>query len=86
MDLVESTLMGDRERARLRHALVAYAHRHPQASDTLDGVSGFWLADEFGYSLTDLETVLGELVAEGVLAVTRLPHGIALYSVTGERH
>lgn len=70
------------QRARLREALIDYARAHPNASDTMAGIRGFWLASLRDTSPSDLEVVVEALVDDGVLGITRLPDGTTLYSVT----
>jgi hypothetical protein len=74
--------VGETECARLREALLSYARSHPNASDTESGIAGWWLPADLQFSMADFGRVLGELVADGVLQVTRLPDGSDLYSVT----
>ena len=67
--------------ADIRRALLAYVAVHPRASDTITGIAGFWLANALDGSIQDLERVVAELVAEGVLTTATLSDGSQLYSV-----
>ena len=68
--------------ARLREAIVSYARFHPDASDTANGILGWWLpATGFDDATLLLHDVLAELVSAGVLRATSLPDASLLYSV-----
>ena len=68
--------------ARLREAIVSYARLHPDASDTANGILGWWLpATGFEDATLLLHDVLADLVAARVLRATALPDASVLYSV-----
>jgi hypothetical protein len=46
-------------------ALVAYLDKHPTASDTLEGISRWWLPEAVSHSRTDVERALERLCAQG---------------------
>lgn len=68
----------------LRHAILEYVRRNPEAADTLRGVADWWLpAEHRGTSAAVLEQALEQLVALGLIARKQLPDGTILYG--GER-
>jgi hypothetical protein len=72
-------------RARVRRAIAAYAQQHPNASDTVEGILGWWIPPEASAARIDVEESLDALVVEGVLTATRLPDGTLLYAVKPPR-
>jgi len=54
---------------------------HPHASDTLAGIRDWWIPPGLHPTPQDVEAVLDELVADGVLVRTRLIDNSELYSV-----
>jgi hypothetical protein len=59
-----------------------YARDHPHASDTTDGIVGWWLPQVgFEYAPDMIGSVLEELVARGTLRRAPLPDGSLLYTV-----
>jgi hypothetical protein len=78
--------MGDDDRARLREAILRYAREHPRASDTADGILGWWLPETgFEWAHGAIEPVLQALVDEGALQRIPLPDGSVLYAVSRPR-
>lgn len=67
--------------ARLRAAIVGYARSHPHASDTVQGILGWWIPLGMEDAADFVEDVLDELVKEGRLRRHGLPDGSVLYSV-----
>lgn len=56
------------DRTKIAHRLLAYLSGHPHASDTLEGISRWWLTD--GTSSRDsilLKEVLDDLVVQGLI-------------------
>jgi len=46
-------------------ALVAYLEKNPNASDTLEGISKWWLSEAVPHSRVHLSSALDELSAQG---------------------
>ena len=74
-----------KDRTLLRRAITWYVDRHPQASDTLAGIAGWWLPEGMQATPRELETTLDELVGDGILRCTTLPGGTKLYSAAGAK-
>jgi hypothetical protein len=64
---------------RIGDALLAYLERHPDAADTLDGISLWWLAHDESPSRADLACALDKLVAEERLHKYTSPEGSCLF-------
>lgn len=65
----------------LRDVLLEYLAHHLDASDTLDGVRGWWLPDMHPPpSAEALHATLDALEAEGKLIHTAMVHGSVLYA------
>lgn len=73
--------MSSDSRTRLRRAIEAYARGHPNASDTVAGILGWWIPHDLVTTPAEVEQALDELVEAGVLRAVRLPDGVLLYSV-----
>ena len=56
---------GDERVSRVAVALLEYVERNPNASDTIDGIGRWWLANDKWVSREDLSRALDRLVAEG---------------------
>lgn len=70
------------EEREVERAVLAYLGRHPNAADTLDGITGWWLPQQRFMTARDrVEAVLSRLVEAGVLQLRRLPNGGALYTL-----
>lgn len=65
---------------RLRRALVEYIRAHPHASDTLPGILDWWIPRDLSVTPRDVEAVLDDLVAKGMLQRTQLIDKSQLYS------
>lgn len=69
----------DRVRS-LADRIRTYLDRHPSASDTLESVAMWWLADRDGRPpVTDVEAALDRLVEQGIVGRRRNPDGRTLY-------
>ena len=74
---------GDREARirRLREAILEHVLRHPEASDTPQGILAWWLADGcFEDAPGLIDETLSVLANEGLLRRLRLPDGGTLYA------
>lgn len=67
---------------RLRHALVEYIRNHPHASDTLPGILDWWIPRDLSVAPREVEAVLDDLVAKGMLQRTQLIDKSQLYSAS----
>lgn len=67
---------------RLRDAILDYVRRHPDASDTPQGVVRWWLPTTLADGATEMiDDVLKDLSLAGALRCVRLPDGALLYSL-----
>lgn len=65
-------------------AILAYLSHHPQAADSADGVTRWWLArNGAGPSRLEVEQALATMVQRGLLRRVELPDGTVLYSCDG---
>lgn len=48
-------------------ALIVYLDKHPTASDSLEGISQWWLPKAVAHSRADVERALEQLCAEGTI-------------------
>ncbi len=63
-------------------AVLAYLRMHPQAADTLQGITRWWLPQQrYERELERIEGALKVLAARGQLQVRALPDGTALYAL-----
>mgnify|MGYP000008781763 CR=1 FL=1 len=66
--------------------VLSYLEQHPSAADTLDGIANWWLPRQrLVTAHVRIETVLQQLVDQGVLRLRRLPNGSALYALDAPR-
>jgi len=65
--------------SRIAHDVLAYLERHPEAEDTVDGISTWWLLDQHLSSRDDVLRALEKLVAEGYLVKHVPPDGRCLF-------
>jgi len=67
--------------ASVRDGILDYLARHPEASDTLDGIAGWWLtAIDPPPTEEVLQATLDELTAEGKVARIKMVDGSFLYA------
>ncbi|RPI57886.1 MAG: hypothetical protein EHM55_00100 [Acidobacteria bacterium] len=74
--------MDDERRHSVRTAIMRHLDVYPDASDTVEGIRGFWLSaleDEADPSL--VESVLDALVSDGVLWMRRLRDGGVIFGL-----
>lgn len=65
----------------LREALRSYLGRYPDAADSLEGISRWWLPESLrGTPIERLRAVLDELVDAGEMCSSTLPDGTRLYA------
>jgi len=70
----------------IEEAVLGYLHAHPNAADTLDGITRWWLPTQrYVNALSRIDTVLQRLVDQGALRLRRLPDGSVLYSLDTPR-
>lgn len=63
-------------------AVLSYLRRHPQAADTLLGITRWWLPQQrYEREHGRIEAVLKVLAERGQLQVRKLPDGTALYTL-----
>jgi hypothetical protein len=70
---------GGEEARRVADCVLEYLDLHPQASDTLEGISRWWMAHDKTISREVLSRALEVLVVEGHLKKRELPDGNCLW-------
>jgi len=64
--------MHEQRRSQVAHAILEYLWNHPDAQDTLSGISQWWLPDESLRSrATSVEEALADLVSAGLVVERR---------------
>lgn len=62
--------------------ILGYLQTHPHACDTLEGIAAWWLLrHRIASSLTEVQQVIKQLVAEGVVKQNLGPDGRTTYSL-----
>lgn len=70
----------DQETERMVREIEGYLAAHPQASDSLEGVAGWWLrGQDHDASIETVRTALNELVRRGVVEQHLLPDGQSVF-------
>lgn len=65
----------------LMEAIDSYLEAHPEAADTVEGVTTWWLAGlGSGLPRSSISMALAELEARGRIRTTRLASGALIYS------
>lgn len=73
--------MDDDLRRSVRAAIIRHLELHPEASDTPEGISDFWLStQQVDASVSLVEAVLEEMVLDGILRNRRLPDGGVIFA------
>lgn len=73
---------GEDDESAIERSVLAYLHLHPQAADTLRGISNWWLLPaQCKDDQQRIGRVLDRLVAEAVLHRDELPDGKVLYAL-----
>lgn len=73
--------MDDHLRRSVRAAITRHLELHPDASDTPEGISGFWLStQQVKASVSLVEAVLEEMVLDGILRMRGLPDGGVIFA------
>jgi hypothetical protein len=75
----------DQQRERVRDAIVDHLRKHPDASDTSDGILMWWLPAAMQQDPALVEDALDELVTGGVMRRRNLPDGGVLFSAARPR-
>ena len=72
--------------ARLSDEILRYLRAHPQAADTVDGIVEWWLPRQRHDEAVDqVQLVLDELVARGLVEKITLVDGTVLYADRGHK-
>ena len=71
--------MDDSQQHGLQQQILAYLDAHPAAGDTIDGVWQWWLGAQAGIPLQQLEALLLQMVAQGLLRAHLLPDGRQIF-------
>ncbi len=72
--------MDDSQQLNLQQQILAYLDAHPAAGDTIDGVWQWWLGAKAGVPPQQLEALLLQMVAAGLLRAHLLPDGRQVFS------
>ena len=72
--------MDDPQQQRLQQQILAYLDAHPAAGDTIDGVWQWWLGAPANVPQQQLEALLLQMVAAGLLRAHLLPDGRQIFS------
>jgi Fe2+ or Zn2+ uptake regulation protein len=80
------TLAGDDDSAKHLHMLqreiLSYLAQHPDAKDTLEGITHWWLADaETGVKPSDVISALDALVSKGWVTASSVGQGTCVYGL-----
>ena len=68
-------------RTAVRQAVLRYLRNHPRASDSVTGISAWWLPEEgVEEDRTVVEEVLEELAAEALIRRFELPDGTVVFA------
>ncbi len=74
----------DADGAEVAAAVLGYLASHPQAADTLRGITAWWLPRQrYQVEHERIERVLEHLVESGALRHEQLPDGALLYALPG---
>jgi hypothetical protein len=66
--------------------ILRYMEKHPQAKDTIEGISQWWLAHEGDrYRLNEVEHALSRLVAEGLILTSERKGSARCYSASPQK-
>ncbi len=74
----------NKKQEEIARKLLSYLRKNPDATDTLEGISKWWLESErIEESVDEVEEILVELVDEGMLNITKSGNGF-IYKVNKE--
>jgi hypothetical protein len=59
--------------------VLAYLNEHPDAQDTLDGITQWWLLQGRSKNRVDVEKALGELVRQGMVMEIKVQGSPSIY-------
>ena len=66
----------------LANLILSHFAAHPDASDTIIGVAGWWIdASDLGVSEQDVKSALDLLCQRGLVYEKRIPNSLSLYSL-----
>ena len=62
--------------------ILAYLVKHPEAQDTLEGITEWWLLEQrIRHAVAEIDDVLHDLVAEDLLVMRRCADGRTYYAL-----
>jgi hypothetical protein len=74
------TISSDKEVLLIADQIKRYLDSHPNASDTVEGISQYWLAPpKQSYQLKNIHLALESLVKKGVLKISTTKDGKRIY-------
>jgi Fe2+ or Zn2+ uptake regulation protein len=77
--------MDDTARQPLAEEILLYLAKHPDASDSAEGIADWWLARQrYEESVTRVQDALNELEAKGLVVRAVLPDGTVIYRASPE--
>jgi hypothetical protein len=68
------------DKSQIARAILTYLADHPDAQDTLEGISQSWMPDQGNkFKPTMVQEVVKDLVLEGTILETKMPGSHAVY-------
>ena len=77
--------MSEMRRSQIARAILEYVHQHPEAQDTLAGISQWWLPEEMRTRSALVRDALMELVAEGLILEHKSKDAQLHYRINSQR-
>jgi hypothetical protein len=66
----------------IANQILAYLVEHPQAQDTLEGITEWWLLEQrIRYAITDVDRALGNLLADDLVVARQCADGRTYYAL-----
>jgi hypothetical protein len=70
----------------LSQAILRYLLRHPNAQDTLEGISEWWILEErIIQKYVEVQAAIKKLVGEGFVIEKRIPHAGVFYCLNRDK-
>jgi len=71
--------------AQIVRGILQYLHDHPQAKDTVEGISQWWLPREAGYTTAEVDRAVTQLISEGLIVTTQRKGSPQCYAANPSR-
>jgi hypothetical protein len=66
----------------IANEILAYLVKHPEAQDTLEGITEWWLLEQrIRYAVAEVDGALNKLVADGLLVIRQCADGRTYYGL-----